>query len=94
METLSVFDTIGTNKHSLMYSVNSSYKEYAVLPSPVPLSGCYCKFCLFFFNTRSDVAILYNDRSVLENHHVSAAYRLMQEEEMNILANLTKDDWR
>ncbi|XP_068263329.1 dual specificity calcium/calmodulin-dependent 3',5'-cyclic nucleotide phosphodiesterase 1A isoform X1 [Nyctibius grandis] len=48
----------------------------------------------FHVQTRSDVAILYNDRSVLENHHVSAAYRLMQEEEMNILANLTKDDWR
>ncbi|XP_068541995.1 dual specificity calcium/calmodulin-dependent 3',5'-cyclic nucleotide phosphodiesterase 1A isoform X4 [Anas acuta] len=48
----------------------------------------------FHIQTRSDVAILYNDRSVLENHHVSAAYRLMQEEEMNILANLTKDDWR
>lgn len=43
---------------------------------------------------RSEVAILYNDRSVLENHHVSAAYRLMQEDEMNILVNLTKDDWR
>ncbi|XP_071603291.1 dual specificity calcium/calmodulin-dependent 3',5'-cyclic nucleotide phosphodiesterase 1A isoform X2 [Heliangelus exortis] len=48
----------------------------------------------FHIQTRSDVAILYNDRSVLENHHVSAAYRLMQEEEMNVLANLNKDDWR
>ncbi|XP_017690531.1 calcium/calmodulin-dependent 3',5'-cyclic nucleotide phosphodiesterase 1A isoform X1 [Pipra filicauda] len=48
----------------------------------------------FHIQTRSDVAILYNDRSVLENHHVSAAYRLMQEEEMNILGNLNKDDWR
>ncbi|XP_055456501.1 dual specificity calcium/calmodulin-dependent 3',5'-cyclic nucleotide phosphodiesterase 1A isoform X2 [Psammomys obesus] len=48
----------------------------------------------FHIQTRSDVAILYNDRSVLENHHVSAAYRLLQEEEMNILANLPKDDWR
>ncbi|MEJ1278304.1 hypothetical protein NN561_009226 [Cricetulus griseus] len=46
------------------------------------------------FVERSDVAILYNDRSVLENHHVSAAYRLMQEEEMNIFVNLSKDDWR
>uniref|UniRef100_A0A8C6EKD6 Phosphodiesterase 1C n=1 Tax=Microcebus murinus TaxID=30608 RepID=A0A8C6EKD6_MICMU len=44
---------------------------------------------------RSDPAILYNDRSVLENHHLSAAYRLLQEdEEMNILVNLSKDDWR
>ncbi|XP_038607195.1 calcium/calmodulin-dependent 3',5'-cyclic nucleotide phosphodiesterase 1A isoform X3 [Tachyglossus aculeatus] len=48
----------------------------------------------FHIQTRSDVAILYNDRSVLENHHVSAAYRLMQEEDMNILTNLSKDDWR
>ncbi|KFP77716.1 Calcium/calmodulin-dependent 3',5'-cyclic nucleotide phosphodiesterase 1C, partial [Acanthisitta chloris] len=49
----------------------------------------------FHIQTRSDSAILYNDRSVLENHHVSAAYRLLQEdEEMNILSNLSKDDWR
>ncbi|XP_063284758.1 dual specificity calcium/calmodulin-dependent 3',5'-cyclic nucleotide phosphodiesterase 1A isoform X1 [Pelobates fuscus] len=48
----------------------------------------------FHIQTRSEVAILYNDRSVLENHHVSAAYRIMQDDEMNILANLSKDDWR
>ncbi|XP_053732402.1 dual specificity calcium/calmodulin-dependent 3',5'-cyclic nucleotide phosphodiesterase 1A-like isoform X6 [Synchiropus splendidus] len=48
----------------------------------------------FHIHTRSDVAILYNDKSVLENHHVSAAYKLMAEEEMNILINLNKDDWR
>uniref|UniRef100_A0A668VFT0 Phosphodiesterase n=3 Tax=Oreochromis aureus TaxID=47969 RepID=A0A668VFT0_OREAU len=48
----------------------------------------------FHIHTRSEVAILYNDRSVLENYHVSAAYRLMAEEDMNILVNLNKDDWR
>ncbi|XP_077078549.1 dual specificity calcium/calmodulin-dependent 3',5'-cyclic nucleotide phosphodiesterase 1C isoform X3 [Siphateles boraxobius] len=49
----------------------------------------------FHIQTRSDTAILYNDRSVLESHHVSAAYRLLQDdEEMNILYNLSKDDWR
>lgn len=47
-----------------------------------------------FLCVRSEVAILYNDRSVLENHHVSAAYKLMAEEDMNILVNLNKDDWR
>lgn len=48
-----------------------------------------------FLLYRSDTAILYNDRSVLENHHLSAAFRLLQEdEEMNILSNLSKDDWR
>ncbi|XP_059391143.1 dual specificity calcium/calmodulin-dependent 3',5'-cyclic nucleotide phosphodiesterase 1A-like isoform X3 [Carassius carassius] len=49
----------------------------------------------FHIQTRSDTAILYNDRAVQENHHVSAAYRLLQEDdEMNILHNLSKDDWR
>ncbi|XP_035994780.1 calcium/calmodulin-dependent 3',5'-cyclic nucleotide phosphodiesterase 1A isoform X2 [Fundulus heteroclitus] len=48
----------------------------------------------FHIHTRSDVAILYNDRSVLENHHVSTAYKLMTEEDMNILVNLNKEDWR
>lgn len=42
---------------------------------------------------RSDTAILYNDRSVLENHHISAIFRMMQDEEMNILVNLTKDEF-
>ncbi|XP_062847476.1 dual specificity calcium/calmodulin-dependent 3',5'-cyclic nucleotide phosphodiesterase 1A isoform X2 [Trichomycterus rosablanca] len=49
----------------------------------------------FHIQTRSDAAILYNDRAVQENHHVSSAYRLLQEDdEMNILYNLSKDDWR
>ncbi|KAM4606572.1 dual specificity calcium/calmodulin-dependent 3',5'-cyclic nucleotide phosphodiesterase 1A [Polymixia lowei] len=49
----------------------------------------------FHIQTRSDTAILYNDRAVLENHHVSAAYRLLQDDDdMNILYNLSKDDWR
>uniref|UniRef100_A0A6Q2ZDU8 Phosphodiesterase n=1 Tax=Esox lucius TaxID=8010 RepID=A0A6Q2ZDU8_ESOLU len=49
----------------------------------------------FHIQTRSDSAILYNDRSILESHHVSAAYRLLQDDdEMNIFYNLSKDDWR
>ncbi|KAM7370268.1 hypothetical protein PAMP_011533 [Pampus punctatissimus] len=49
----------------------------------------------FHIQTRSDTAMLYNDRAVLENHHVSAAYRLLQDDDdMNILSNLSKDDWR
>nr|XP_033786463.1 calcium/calmodulin-dependent 3',5'-cyclic nucleotide phosphodiesterase 1C isoform X2 [Geotrypetes seraphini] len=49
----------------------------------------------FHIQTRSDVAILYNDRAVLENHHLSAVFRLLQDdEEMNILSNFSKEDWR
>ncbi|XP_077779863.1 dual specificity calcium/calmodulin-dependent 3',5'-cyclic nucleotide phosphodiesterase 1B isoform X1 [Podarcis muralis] len=47
----------------------------------------------FHIQTKSDTAILYNDRSVLENHHISAVFRMMQEDEMNILVNLTKDEF-
>ncbi|NXR38946.1 PDE1B phosphodiesterase, partial [Zosterops hypoxanthus] len=55
-------------------------------PSPWPLSPCPRV-------PRSDTAILYNDRSVLENHHISAVFRLMQDEELNIFVNLTKDEF-
>ncbi|CAI5674050.1 unnamed protein product [Oreochromis niloticus] len=49
----------------------------------------------FHIQTRSDTALFYNDRAVLENHHVSAVYRLLHDnEEMNILSNLSKEDWR
>ncbi|XP_062813152.1 dual specificity calcium/calmodulin-dependent 3',5'-cyclic nucleotide phosphodiesterase 1A isoform X2 [Anolis carolinensis] len=48
----------------------------------------------FHVATRSETAILYNDKSVLENHHVSAVYHLMQSDEMNILVNLTAEEWR
>ncbi|XP_029450985.1 calcium/calmodulin-dependent 3',5'-cyclic nucleotide phosphodiesterase 1B isoform X2 [Rhinatrema bivittatum] len=47
----------------------------------------------FHIQTKSDCALLYNDRSVLENHHVSAVFRIMQEDEMNIFINLTKDEF-
>ncbi|XP_055869457.1 dual specificity calcium/calmodulin-dependent 3',5'-cyclic nucleotide phosphodiesterase 1C-like isoform X4 [Biomphalaria glabrata] len=48
----------------------------------------------FHINTCSDVALLYNDRAVLENHHISAAFRLVREEEHNILCNLSKEEYR
>lgn len=54
----------------------------------------HCFLLMVRLSLRSEVAILYNDRSILENHHVSAAYRLMVEEDMNIFVNLNKDDWR
>lgn len=50
---------------------------------------------LFFYNQfRSDVALIYNDRSVLENHHVSAAFRLMQLEDYNIVSEFTPEEYK
>lgn len=38
--------------------------------------------------------MLYNDRAVLENFHVSAAFRVLKEPESNILVNLQKEEYR
>ncbi len=43
---------------------------------------------------RSDITMLYNDRNVLESHHISAAFRLMKEDEYNILSNLKREEYR
>ncbi|XP_071448925.1 dual specificity calcium/calmodulin-dependent 3',5'-cyclic nucleotide phosphodiesterase 1A-like isoform X2 [Hetaerina americana] len=48
----------------------------------------------FHVMSGSETALLYNDRAVLENHHISAAFRTLREEECNILQNLTREDFR
>lgn len=48
----------------------------------------------FHTQTRSNLAILYNDRSVLENHHVAASFKMLQENRSsNICAELTRDQF-
>ncbi|XP_048580022.1 dual specificity calcium/calmodulin-dependent 3',5'-cyclic nucleotide phosphodiesterase 1B isoform X2 [Nematostella vectensis] len=47
----------------------------------------------FHINSRSDLALLYNDRSVLENHHVSCAFRILQDDEKNILSGLNLEQY-
>jgi len=42
----------------------------------------------------SDVALLYNDKAVLENHHASATFRLVRDDSHNILLSLSKDDYK
>lgn len=44
--------------------------------------------------SRSETALIYNDRSVLENHHISSAFRVMQRDDCNVLANLSREEYR
>ena len=44
----------------------------------------------FLINTSSELAIMYNDESVLENHHLAVAFKLLQNSDCDILVNLTK----
>ncbi|CAL2027662.1 unnamed protein product [Caenorhabditis brenneri] len=48
----------------------------------------------FHIQSQSQFAMLYNDRSVLENHHVSSCFRLMKEDDKNILTHLTRDEYK
>ncbi|GMT29386.1 hypothetical protein PFISCL1PPCAC_20683, partial [Pristionchus fissidentatus] len=48
----------------------------------------------FHIQSGSSYAMLYNDRSVLENHHVSSCFRLMKEEGQNVLQHLTREEYR
>lgn len=48
----------------------------------------------FHVKTGSEMALIYNDRSVLENHHLSSAFSLLKSEDCNILANLSTDEYR
>ncbi|KAF8368242.1 pde-6 [Pristionchus pacificus] len=49
----------------------------------------------FLINTRQSLSILYNDLSVLENHHVALAFQLtlQQSNNINILANLPREEF-
>ncbi|XP_055775063.1 cAMP-specific 3',5'-cyclic phosphodiesterase 4D-like isoform X4 [Salvelinus fontinalis] len=44
----------------------------------------------FLINTNSELALMYNDSSVLENHHLAVGFKLLQEENCDIFQNLSK----
>ncbi|XP_070154353.1 dual specificity calcium/calmodulin-dependent 3',5'-cyclic nucleotide phosphodiesterase 1A isoform X7 [Polyergus mexicanus] len=48
----------------------------------------------FHVMSGSDTALLYNDRAVLENYHISASFRILREDECNILQNLSREEFR
>uniref|UniRef100_A0A674DZ80 Phosphodiesterase n=1 Tax=Salmo trutta TaxID=8032 RepID=A0A674DZ80_SALTR len=44
----------------------------------------------FLINTNSELALMYNDVSVLENHHLAVGFKLLQENNCDIFQNLSK----
>eukprot|EP00949_MAST-11_sp_MAST-11-sp1_P000293 g293.t1 len=43
--------------------------------------------------TRSDLALLYNDQSVLEMYHLATGFRVLQDASANCLAHLSREDY-
>ena len=48
--------------------------------------------CLLF--SEDQLAWLYNDESVLENHHISLAFQLLKDEGCNMFSNLSAKQWK
>jgi hypothetical protein len=48
----------------------------------------------FLVNSKDEMALLYNDQSVLENHHVAQTFMLLREEELDILSHLPAQNYR
>ncbi|XP_049603228.1 3',5'-cyclic-AMP phosphodiesterase 4B isoform X1 [Syngnathus scovelli] len=44
----------------------------------------------FLINTNSELALMYNDESVLENHHLAVGFKLLQQDNCDIFQNLGK----
>ncbi|KAL9645578.1 hypothetical protein ABK040_000641 [Willaertia magna] len=48
----------------------------------------------FEINAQTYLSILYNDRSVLENHHIAEAFELMRNKDLNILQSLSEEQYK
>ncbi|XP_077865102.1 3',5'-cyclic-AMP phosphodiesterase 4D-like [Saccoglossus kowalevskii] len=48
----------------------------------------------FLIETDNELALMYNDESVLESHHLAVAFKLLQEENCDILQNLSRKQRR
>lgn len=48
---------------------------------------------VFLVNTKDEIALLYNDQSVLENHHVAQTFLLLRQDELNIFKRFSPKDY-
>lgn len=47
-------------------------------------------FFFSFIHAGSELALMYNDESVLENHHLAVAFKLLQNDGCDIFQNVSK----
>lgn len=49
---------------------------------------------LFLIEKRDEIAITYNDISVLENFHIATTFEILKQERYNIFKQLSTDEWK
>lgn len=49
---------------------------------------------VFLVDTSDELAVRYNDISVLENHHVASSFKLLKNKEFDIFQEMDKDDFK
>lgn len=73
--------------------------------SPLELAGSYIAAAIhdydhpgvnngYLVSTRAELALRYNDRSVLESHHVASAFALTQQPDKDLFNQLAREDYR
>ncbi|OAF69733.1 cAMP-specific 3',5'-cyclic phosphodiesterase 7B [Intoshia linei] len=88
-----------------VYSIITYYSNYSIHLSSIDIFALIFSAIIhdhehtgtnnaFHVSTRSDLAILYNDVSVLENHHIASAFKILQDKDCNILSNMTDEQYR
>lgn len=70
------------------------YLCIALLPSYHPWISWILNTELYFVICRTDTALIYNDRAVLENFHISSAFKVIRSEGCNILSHLNREQYR
>jgi cAMP-specific phosphodiesterase 4 len=45
---------------------------------------------LFQVNAQTKLALLYNDKSVLENHHVAVTYKILAHKQCDFMTSISK----
>lgn len=48
------------------------------------------RMCCMVLSSDSELALMYNDESVLENHHLAVGFKLLHEDNCDIFQNLSK----
>lgn len=98
--------TTRNRNNILINNINDTYGCLGTNFLSIELLALYCSAAmhdydhpgrnnLFLIQTQSPLALLYNDKSILENHHAASSWQLLKSnEKFNFLCNLDSSEWK